>query len=556
MMEGPEVTTTISSFGELREKEALYVDKTAYLYRLVTGSDMYFFSRPRRFGKTLTVSTLEAIFQGRRELFKGLAIDKTDYDWKTYPVVHIDFGSCEEKTAEGLNTWLCERLSVIARKYGVVLQGREKSSVRFTQLLESLSAQGKVVILVDEYDKVLSDHALSDNVLELRDPLKGFYDVIKTENSLLRFAFITGVTKFSKVGVFSGMNNLYDATFDLDYGTMLGYTQEELETYFAGYIDQGVKDTGMERATYLARIKGMYDGYRFALDTETVYNPVSVGLFFTRGHGRDFDDYLIETGNMKLVMDMAQSVDLDVIRDLKDGMDRDALGSFDITLLKGMEGDVNKVQAFLLQTGYLTIDSKDGDLFMLRFPNAEVRNAYSKAFLNRLYQGRSQNIITQMENELKKGNTEGFMDLFVGYLAKIPYRQAKKEADFAQLAVAITSAMSEDVWTVAENMTSEGRIDLSLTMQRQIYVVEFKVDTGADAALKQIKDKHYADKFRLERGKAIHLLGIAFSSTGHTVQDWKEEVLDQYHADTSVCQNLQTNASQAGSVDRSSSPLD
>ena len=224
-MEGSEVTTTISSFEELRETNSLYVDKTAYLARLVMGKDKLFsFSRPRRFGKTLTVSTLEAIFQGKRELFKGLAIDALDYDWKSYPVVHIDFSDCPASTREGLESWLRSTILDVCDTYGIQTREQVVPATMFSQLLMNLSAQGKIVLLIDEYDKAISDHALSDNVLELRDTLKEFYQVIKKRSEILRFVFITGVTKFSKMGIFSGINNLYDASLDPDYGTMLGYT--------------------------------------------------------------------------------------------------------------------------------------------------------------------------------------------------------------------------------------------------------------------------------------------------------------------------------------------
>ena len=521
------LTTTISSFQELREKGALYVDKTSYLASMVMGMDkLYFLSRPRRFGKTLTVSTLEAIFQGKRELFKGLAIDALDYDWKTYPIIHIDFSNCSEKTAEDLNTWLCERLDSIARPYRLRLAGRKKADVRFTELVERISAQGKVVILVDEYDKVVSDNALGENVGELRDTLRGFYQVLKAKGELLRFVFMTGVTKYAKMGVFSGLNNLNDLSLVPAYATMLGYTQKELEENFAGSIGQGIKDTGMGREAYLAKVREMYDGYRFAPGCETVYNPVSVGLFFTNGHGKAFKNFWFDTGSSKLVMDMAQSVDLDVTEDLGMGMDADALSEFDVAELKDMRGDINKVQAFLLQTGYLTIESGNESMLMLRFPNAEVRNAYSKSLLRRLYGPTSQNVIMAMEGRLKEGDTASCMEMLAAFFAKIPYKETRKESDFAQVVDALVAAMSVEVRMASEDRTSAGRIDLTVETGRHVYVMEFKVDKSAEAALRQIKEKRYADKFRLEKGKTIHLLGIAFSSTGHTVQDWKEEVLD------------------------------
>jgi len=522
------IMTENSSFSNLRESGCIYVDKTGYIAKLIAISGkMYFLSRPRRFGKSLTVSTLEAIFQGKRELFKGLAIDQTDYDWKKYPIIHIDFSNCSEKTAEDLNTWLCERLDSIARPYRLRLEGRKKADVRFTELVERISVQGKVVILVDEYDKVVSDNALGENVGELRDTLRGFYQVLKAKSDVLRFVFMTGVTKYAKMGVFSGLNNLNDISLDPDYGTMLGYTQEELEENFAGYIEQGIKDTGMGREAYLAKVREMYDGYRFAPGCETVYNPVSVGLFFSNGRGQDFNDYWIETGSSKLVMDMADSVDLDVTEDLKDGMGADALSSFDVAELSQAEGDMDKVQAFLLQTGYLTMDGYDEELgvYYLRFPNKEVREAYYRNLLTRWCSRESGVVIRNLVVALRKGDTQGYMQTLTAIFASVPYRAGKKEPDFAQVVDVVMLLCGKAVKVVAEDQTSEGRIDLSVDAGEHVYVMEFKADKSAEAALRQIKDKHYADKFRLERGKTIHLLGIAFSSTGHTVQDWKEEVL-------------------------------
>ena len=524
------LTTTISSFQELREKGALYVDKTSYLASMVMGMDkLYFLSRPRRFGKTLTVSTLEAVFQGKRELFKGLAIDALDYDWKPYPIIHIDFSNCSEKTAEDLNTWLCERLDSIARPYRLRLAGRKKADVRFTELVERISAQGKVVILVDEYDKVVSDNALGENVGELRDTLRGFYQVLKAKGELLRFVFMTGVTKYAKMGVFSGLNNLNDLSLAPAYATMLGYTQKELEENFAGSIGQGVKDTGMGREAYLAKVREMYDGYRFAPGCETVYNPVSVGLFFTRGYGQSFDDYWIETGSSKLVMDMAQSVDLDVTEDLKRGMAKRSLATFDVAELGRMKGDADKVQAFLLQTGYLTIDRADEakGLYYLRMPNREVEEAYDGSLLERLREKPVEHDLGDMCDALKAGETKRYMEVLASFFAGIPYMDGRrKEADYALVVAALARLMRRQVVAAVEERTSEGRIDLAVETDRHVYVMEYKVDKSAEAALRQIKEKRYADKFRLEKGKTIHLLGIAFSSTGHTVQDWKEEVLD------------------------------
>ena len=318
---------------------------------------------------------------------------------------------------------------------------------------------------------------------------------------------MTGVTKYAKMGVFSGLNNLNDLSLVPAYATMLGYTQKELEENFAGYIEQGIKDTGMGREAYLAKVREMYDGYRFAPGCETVYNPVSVGLFFSNGRGQDFNDYWIETGSSKLVMDMAQSVDLDVTEDLKEGMGADALSSFDVAELSQAKGDMDKVQAFLLQTGYLTMGGYDEELgvYYLRFPNKEVREAYYRNLLTRWCSRESGVVIRNLVVALRKGDTQGYMQTLTAIFASVPYRAGKKEPDFAQVVDVVTLLCGKAVRVVAEDQTSAGRIDLTVETGRHGYVMECKVDKSAETALRQIKEKRYAE--------------------GHTVQDWKEEVL-------------------------------
>ncbi|MDD7201397.1 MAG: AAA family ATPase, partial [Spirochaetales bacterium] len=419
------IMTANGSFENLRRGGYVYVDKTSYLHSLVRQEgNMFFLSRPRRFGKTLTVSTLEAVFQGKRELFKGLAIDSLDYDWKTYPIIHIDFGKCDEQSPEGLEAWLRIAVQENAEKNHVELGKRDRGYLLLDDLIQRLGRQGKVVVLVDEYDKVLSDNVFSPEVEKLRQVLGGFYQVLKAKGGLLRFVFITGVTRYAMVNEFSGLNNLKNLSLSPVYATMLGYTQKELEGNFAGYIEQGIKDTGMGREAYLAKVREMYDGYRFAPGCETVYNPVSVGLFFSNGRGQDFNDYWIETGSSKLVMDMAGSVDLDVTEDLKDGMGADALSSFDVAELSQAEGDMDKVQAFLLQTGYLTMGGYDEELgvYYLRFPNKEVQEAYYRNLLTRWCSRESGVVIRNLVVALRKGDTQGYMGTLTAIFASVPYR--------------------------------------------------------------------------------------------------------------------------------------
>ncbi|MDD7200836.1 MAG: AAA family ATPase, partial [Sphaerochaetaceae bacterium] len=304
----------------------------------------------------------------------------------------------------------------VAASYGIAVPDlSQHADDVFSDLIDGLSCLGKVVVLIDEYDKVLSDNVFSEQVEELRTVLGNFYQVVKTKGALLRFVFITGVTKYARLSVFSKMNNLKDLSLSPAYATMLGYTQKELEGNFAGYIEQGIKDTGMGREAYLGKVREMYDGYRFVPGCETVYNPVSVGNFFNPedGGGVRFNDYWIETGSSRLVMDMAQSVDLDVTEDLKRGMAKRSLATFDVAELGRMKGDADKVQAFLLQTGYLTIDRADEakGLYYLRMPNREVADAYDGSLLERLREKPVEHELGDMCDALKAGETGRYMEI-------------------------------------------------------------------------------------------------------------------------------------------------
>ncbi|MDY6342665.1 MAG: AAA family ATPase, partial [Sphaerochaetaceae bacterium] len=285
--------------------------------------------------------------------------------------------------AEDLEAWLKKAMRQVALSYGIAAPDlSQHADDVFSDLIDGLSCLGKVVVLVDEYDKVLLDNAFSPEVEELRRQLGGFYQVIKAKGALLRFVFMAGVTRYAMVNEFSGLNNLKHLSMSPVYGTMLGYTQKELEENFAGFIEQGIKDTGMSREAYLAKVREMYGGYRFSPGSEMVYNPVSVGLFFTRGHGKKFDDYWIETGLMKLMWDVKQAMSLDVRDDLVRGMGASALKTFDVADVRQYAGHPGRLQALLLQTGYLTIDSYDEacSLYYLRFPNEEVQQAYKWKF--------------------------------------------------------------------------------------------------------------------------------------------------------------------------------
>ena len=519
-------TSNNASFGILRGGGYLYVDKTRFLYDLVIQEgNMFFCARPRRFGKTLTVSTLEAIFQGKRELFKGLYIDSSDYDWKTYPVIHVNFADCSEKSGQELDDWIRDLLVAIGRKYQIVLDPHKPCRIAFKNLLDAFQNRGeKVVILIDEYDKVVSDNLYNPELSDLQDVLSSFYSVIKAYDSIIRFAFLTGVTKYAKLSVFSGMNNLRDISLDDSYASMFGYTQEELEQNFAPYIEKGLKNSGMDRNVYLSKLKRMYDGYRFSSGGESVYNPVSVGSFFSAG-GTNFAPYWAETGNTKLLLDVARKVDFNLATDLEEPVSTSS--SFDITRLTQSDVSSDDLKWLLYQSGYLTIGRiqviDDNLFYYLTFPNKEVAQAFCSSLLSAYTKGKMTGtyLPSLMMEALEKDDLAFFMDKLKSVYASLSYPTKPTEFVFS-MALGVFLFFCNPSAITNEEHTSIGRIDMVFRLEKAIYIFEYKVDQEPEVALKQIKDKHYADRFKAE-GKAIHLVGISFSSKTRNISGWKEE---------------------------------
>ncbi len=517
-----------SDFHTLRTNDYLYVDKTRFLYNLVRYDGFYYFlSRPRRFGKTLTVSTLEAIFHGKRELFKGLAIDGMGYDWKEYPVIHIDFSKCRYKEGDDVAKWINQQLALVASANGLELDPPADYAFNLELLLIKLAAKEKVVILIDEYDYPLSNNIHNEHVEDIRDVLRGFYTIIKAYSSSIHLCFITGVTKFSKVSIFSSMNNLRDLSMSKSFATMFGYTQEELETNFVDHIEQGCKAAGLSREAYLERLKTMYDGYRFAPGAETVYNPVSIGTFFDEG-GTEFDNYWMETGGTKLIMDIARKVHFNIAEDLKEPVLRSGISSFDVVEMAGGNVTRLKYKSLLLQSGYLTIKSSspNGKELYLGFPNGEIEEAYCLKLLG-VYGGDAagDELNTEaLKRCLEAGDTKGMVKILYAFYASVPYHLEKGmgEAGYQLMFCCIMKALHADI--NLEVATNRGRIDALLRAEGHLYIFEFKKDRSADEALSQIRETGYAEQFA-GKGGTVHLVGISFSSKERNIADWKEETL-------------------------------
>ncbi len=524
------IETSNSSFEKLITRGNLYVDKTKYLYNLLSDDGTYYFlSRPRRFGKSLTLSTLEAIFKGKRELFKGLYIDSTDYDWKEYPVIHINFSDFEFEDSNDLKNQIRNSLLSIAENYGVKIPSQYKYNEILKSLIEKLAKREKVVVLIDEYDSPLTNNINSDRIEEIRSVIKGFYSVIKSHDAYIRFCFITGVTKFSKVSIFSAMNNLMDISVMDEYSAALGYTQEELETYFAEYIDDGTKKSGIKREEYLGKLKYWYDGYHFTAEGEAVYNPVSIGSFFYMG-GRSFRNYWIQTGGMTtLLTEVAKRVkfDLSDVDDMK--ISEEKLHTVDIIQMAQTEVSRENLLALLYQTGYLTIKEavsvRDKYLVKLGYPNEEVENGLNEILLP-AYLGAATKKFDSLilMDYFNNGKVDEAMKTLISIFAAIPYYELVFDCESAWHAgfVCMMNILEADI--IAEGATNKGRIDCVLKCSGLIYVIEFKFNQSADGAIAQIREKKYYEPY-LKDNKPIHLLGINFSTEERNIAQWKEEIL-------------------------------
>lgn len=523
-----QIDTSDSTFESLILNNKLYVDKTDYLFNLISKGGKYcFFSRPRRFGKTLTVSTLDAIFKGKKELFHGLKIDKLNYNWEIYPVVHIDFSTLSLDTANELEKDLVLRVNIIASSYGIKLPKDCSAKASYNILFEELAKVGKVVILIDEYDSPLSSNIFNPDVDSFKCVIRNFFEVVKASDSLIKFCFITGVTKFSKLSIFSTMNNLTDLSMDDNYAQMLGYSQDELEEYFASNIEKGIKATELERSEYLDKLRDKYDGYKFSVNGKKVYNPVSVGKFFALG-GKTFDNYWNYTGSMKLLMDLARRVNFNIATDIEKPIFKSQLEFFDITAMSSNELTVSKYKALLFQTGYLTISKTNNseDEFYLDYPNDEVREAFSSNILetywgSTFYENYGGN---QLQNAFSNGNTSEAIQILKSIYASVPY-QLKNEANYASLFHVMMMISGAEI--MSEISTSMGRIDAVLKTEKYIYVIEFKKDSSAKIALNQIKSKEYSESYKAwltsYPKREIRLVRINFSTKKNNIDDWKEE---------------------------------
>ena len=500
----------IQTFSDIIQNDYLYVDKTEKIFDLVKKpKGVYFLSRPRRFGKSLLISTLNEIFKGEKELFKGLWIYKADYAWEKHPVVRIDFSKKKAENRHDLKGFILHQLKNIAVKYGISLK-MDQYDEAFDELLTELSGINQVVVLIDEYDKPIIDN-IKNNALaiELREILKGFYTIIKACDEHIRFVLLTGVSKFSKAGVFSGLNNLEDISIDTQYSSLLGITSQEMETCFKEHIDQFAKTEEITNAELIEKITYWYDGFCFSKSCTKVFNPFSALLLFKK---LDFSNYWFESATPGFLIKLIKEKNFDLSGLDGVNISESSFSSYEIENLKTIP--------ILFQTGYLTIAgyNKKRMEYTLAYPNFEVKNSMTEC-LSEAYSFVEKEFVHgyawKMIDALKNHDFELFFDTLRIFFANIPYDlQINKEKYYQTIFYLIFSLIGLKV--EAEIKTNKGRID-AVIIDKDIYIFEFKFGGDKDKALNQIKEKKYFEKYQ-GKDKKIYLFGVEF--TDRNVGEW------------------------------------
>ncbi len=508
-----------SSLAEVIENNCVYIDKTPHVHSLVDEGKYYFLSRPRRFGKSLFLDTLKQAFLANESLFKGLKLEK-NWEWsQQYPVIHIDFGGGVIQTRHDLEQKIHAILDSHYQTYDVTSQYTDVGN-RFSDLIVKLHQKThmKVVILIDEYDKPILDNIADTEIaIIIREGLKNFYSVIKTHDASLKFVFLTGVSKFNKVSLFSGLNNLEDISLTAQYADICGYTQAELEISFKSRL-QGVNKK---------KLKQWYNGYNFAgLDTQKVYNPFDILLFFKQG--KLYKNYWFETGSPSFLLKLLQSTRYYMPQLENITLTEDLLDGFDIERIS--------IETLLFQTGYLTIKSITtspfgGQLtYQLTYPNQEVRTSLMTRLMDYFVedQGVISNTRERIEQALLNKDFQKLKEALISFFASIPYQWyvnntiAAYEGFYATVIYSLFNAIG--VLTIPEDATNKGRIDLSLDVLTYRILMEFKTEQNADAklAIEQIKAKGYPEKYQSE-GKPIILIGISFDKETRNISGFEWE---------------------------------
>lgn len=508
----------IQTFEKLRRENYLYVDKTDFVWKMASTSTPYFLSRPRRFGKSLLLSTFEAYFEGKKELFEGLAIAELETEWKQHPVLHLDLNAEKYDSPERLNLIIGRHLNLWEDRYGKDIR-EETLSGRFSGVIRRASEQAGcgVVVLVDEYDKPLLQALGNDALLEdYRQTLKAFYGVLKSSDRYLRFVFLTGVTKFAQVSVFSDLNQLQDISLWPDYATLCGITLEELLHNFRPEIEILAASNEMSYQEAVDEMTRLYDGYYFYPHASGMFNPFSV---LNALKSKKFDSFWFQTGTPTFLVELLQKSEYD-LRTLIDGIEAPASSFTEYRV------DANNPIPLIYQSGYLTIkeyDKRFGN-YLLEFPNDEVRYGLMN-FLVPFYTPVRDNdqgfYIGKFVNELERGDFDSFLNRLQAFFADFPYElSTRTERHYQVVFYLVFKLMGQ--FTNVEVRSVRGRADAVVKTPKYIYVFEFKLNGTAEEALQQIDDKGYLIPYQAD-GRELVKIGVEFSAEKRNIYRWLSE---------------------------------
>ena len=506
----------IQTFEEIRRNNQYYVDKTYLIYNIVKGSKNNFLSRPRRFGKSLLVTTMQAYFEGKKDLFKGLAIEKLEKEWVKYPVIHLDLSRGKYYEIQVVHSTLNAVLGFYEAKLGITVAEGTTYGTRLDEIIQTTAAQTgqKVVVLIDEYDAPMLDSNAKPELQEqIRSIMRDFFSPLKADEGLLRFVFLTGITKFSQLSIFSELNNIKNYSLDDRYATICGFTEQELLDNFHEGITDLAAANGMTFDEAVEKLKEQYDGYHFTAHCPGLYNPYSIlnALFDSR-----FDNYWFATGTPTFLLELLQKNNI---------------------LIPQLEGIMATPQRFdaptekitdpvpvLYQSGYITIKKSQNGMYLLGFPNEEVRQGFSESMLNFIapyYAGPRDNFAWEFGQAMRADNIDAAMEALKVYLAGFPYDiHHNSEAFFQAILYTIFNMLNFTIR--AEARTARGRVDLLVSTKTTIFVMELKIDQSAEKALEQIDAKDYTLPYKHD-GRRIFKVGINFSTEKRTVDEWRYE---------------------------------
>ena len=507
----------IQTFSELRTKNYLYIDKTEYVYRLAYGAAKYvFLSRPRRFGKSLLTSTLYSFFEGRKDLFAGLAIEKLETEWAQYPVLHFDMSLAKHVDKERLEEMLGVQLYRHEQVFGLPTVEKDLNNRLSGLIRRAYEKTGRqVVVLIDEYDAPLLDVMHEDeNLPALRNVMRNFYSPLKACDPYLRFVFLTGITKFSQLSIFSELNNIKNISMDEPYAAICGITEEEILTQMSADLDVLAARLAVSREEAFARLKENYDGYHFAWPSPDIYNPYSLLNAFADGK---VDAYWFGSGTPTYLIEMLRKYRVNAS---EIGGRRVKASAFDAPTER-----MTNITPLLYQSGYVTIKdyNKLIDIYTLDLPNKEVRLGLMESLLPAYIPPQETESATSMVaflyEALTRDDLDGALRLLQEFLSTVPYcDHTNYEGHYQQVFYIIFSLLG--AYVDVEVRTPRGRVDVVMRTRTTLYVIELKLGQDADAALRQIDLKQYPERFAL-CGLPVVKAGISFDAERHTLKDWK-----------------------------------